>query len=159
MANRTGRALSTGTPAEDSVFVHWDASPATTDAEKATLAELRTALAVAPLASPTFTGIVKFAGVKGTASGKAAAYTIAAADSGTLIVCTAALTLTFPAITTLAPNANDFFAVDVHNDSSGNVILLGATSTTLAAGEIATVYARNGGKMIVAKGAPVTVIR
>ena len=109
--------------------------------------------------SPVFTGVAKFAGVKGTAQAKATGYTVAASDSGQLHVCTSAITVTFPAVATLAPDAGDFFALDVYAD--GVAVTLdgpGGTNVALTAGELATVYARNGGKMIVAKGAA-TVIR
>ena len=110
----------------------------------------------APLANPVFTGIMKLAGAKGTAAVKTAAYSVVAADSGQLHVCTTTgFTITLPAVSTLAPNSGDFFALDVHNDTGGNVVLdgPGATNVTMANGELATVYARNGGKLIVAKGA------
>jgi len=112
----------------------------------------------APTDSPTITGIMKFAGAKGTASTHGTGFSLAAADSGGLKVCTAAITVTVPSAATLAPNSGDFFSVTIYA-SSGAVTLdgPGATNLALAEGDIAFVFARNGGAIVAGK-APVTVL-
>lgn len=77
-------------------------------------------------------------------------FTLAATDNGTRIVATAAITITVPALGTLA----DGFECEIVNDSGGTVTLdgPGGTNVSLDDGDIACLLEVNG-KQRVVKGA------
>jgi hypothetical protein len=107
------------------------------------------------ITSPTISGLGRIQAMKGYAVTKGTGYTVAAAEAGQVHALTAAITVTVPAVSTLCPNANDAFVLDLVNESAGNCTIdgPGSTNVTMAAGDIATIIARNGGACRVVKGA------
>lgn len=160
-AQRTALNVADGATANSTDAQLRDRATHTGEQAISTVTGLQTALdAKAATAGPTFTLTTKFAGLKGTAAGISSNYSVVNTDTGKMLVVTSAVTITFPAVATLCPNGGDFFSLDIHNDSAGSVILdctTGATNVTMDPGELATIYARNSGKMIVAKGPAVVI--
>lgn len=78
---------------------------------------------------------------------KTSGFTLAAAHNGTRIVCTAALTITVPAVGTL----DDGFECQIVNDSGGSVVIVGpsAASVTMADGDVAGILEVNGKQRVV----------
>lgn len=85
---------------------------------------------------------------------KTGAYTLTAAENGKRIICTAAFTLTVPAVGTLGAG----FECEVVNDSGGTVIIdgPGATSVSLADGEVGSILEVNS-KQRVVKGSSTVI--
>jgi len=98
----------------------------------------------------TVTGLLTAGSVKVTDQTKAANYTLVADDAGTIIECTAALTLTVPAASTLGNGSRTTII------ANGGAVIIdgpGGTNVTVTDGDVASIVASNG-RLLVLTGTP-----